>query len=181
MTCWVSTAPKWQRDTKPAFVWRTLIVRKVIMAVLFISNLLLGELHKRNPGLLQMLFKVWFNDFILNVYRNPEEVCLCKLWGAGHFSRLLRHLQARYWLSVDRHHRPEARRLHLPGRGFNLISSQEIFLKVLFHVSLLTGLSWRDILVKKKQKTSFISCSINCRSVVLTRDNPRVIIKMDVP
>lgn len=57
----------------------------------------------------------------LHVDRDPEEVRLCKLWLAGHFSRLLGHLQTRHRLPVDRHHGPEAGRLHLPGKTMPML------------------------------------------------------------
>lgn len=68
-----------------------------------------------------------FTNSTLNVDRNPEEVRMCQLRGTGHHGWLLGYLQARHWLSVDRHHRPEARWLYLPGKGVALqVSAQQI-------------------------------------------------------
>lgn len=52
---------------------------------------------------------------IFSEFRDSEEVRMCKLWLSGHHRGLLGHLQTWHRLSVDRHYRPEAWRLHLPG------------------------------------------------------------------
>lgn len=96
MTCLVKTEPKLQKDTKQAFVWRTLNVMKVDVNVhLCFCN----SSNKLQSSLIELsLF------FVALTVRNWEEIWVCKLWWAGHHSGLLGYIQTWYWLPVGGHY-----------------------------------------------------------------------------